>query len=37
MLFHEWPFFKSKHGLKIKQLLEIVSGVEIFMQSTLLK
>jgi hypothetical protein len=33
--FHKWPFFKSKHGLK-KQLLEIVSSVEIFMQNTLL-
>jgi hypothetical protein len=30
-------FFKSNHGLKTKQLLEIVSSVEIFMQSILLK
>jgi hypothetical protein len=35
--FHKRPFFKSKYGLKTKQLLEKVSGVEIFMQSTLLK
>jgi hypothetical protein len=35
--FDKQPFFKSKHGLKTKQLLEIISGVEIFMQSTLFK
>jgi hypothetical protein len=35
--FHKQPFFKSKHGLKTKKVLEIVSGVEIFKQSTLLK
>jgi hypothetical protein len=35
--FHKQLFFKSNHGLKIKQLLEIVSDVEIFMPSTLPK
>jgi hypothetical protein len=35
--FHKQPFFKSKYGLKTKQLLEIVSDIEIFRQSILLK